>query len=164
MVSHQKVHTKTSSDQTPNKEPKNETKTQLSFKPKESQQPSNLKQKISHQDPGTASKNPRPENIIDPVDNDQFLNDIEKQENKDHAFIEFSQRYAEPWRDDEQLKQLCKTYMSQIKDQEIRGRRTQTYLRYLNDQQGILIDNMETIMKEIYHHQSHAFKINLSFS
>ena len=38
-----------------------------------------------------ASKYPQQENIIDPVDNEQFLNDIEKQENKDKAFIEFSQ-------------------------------------------------------------------------
>ena len=51
--------------------------------------------------------------------------------------------------------------MSQIKDQEIRGRRTRTYLCYLNDQEGILINNMQTLIKEIYHHQSHAFKINL---
>ena len=62
-----------------------------------------------------------------------------------------------------QLKQLYKTHMGQIKDQEIRGQRTRTYLHYLNDQQGTLINNMETIMKEIYHHQSHAFKINMSF-
>ena len=54
--------------------------------------------------------------------------------------------------------------MSQIKDQEIRGRRPRTYLRYLNDQRGTLINNMETVMKEIYYYQSHAFKINLSFS
>ena len=54
--------------------------------------------------------------------------------------------------------------MSQIKDQEIRGRSTRTYLRYLNDQQGNLINNMQTVIKEIYHHQSHTFKINLSFS
>ena len=53
--------------------------------------------------------------------------------------------------------------MSQIKDQEIRGRRTRTYLCYLNDQQGTLINNMQTVIKEIYHHQSHAFKISLSF-
>ena len=55
-------------------------------------------------------------------------------------------------------------HMSQIKNQEIRGRRTRTYLCYLNDQRGALINNMETVMKEIYHHQSHAFKINMSFS
>ena len=54
--------------------------------------------------------------------------------------------------------------MSQIKDQEIRSRRTRTYLGYLNDQQGTFINNMETIIKEIYHLQSHAFKFNLSFS
>ena len=29
---------------------------------------------------------------------------------------------------------------------------------------GTLINNMETVIKEIYHHQSHAFKVNLSFS
>ena len=164
LVSHQKVHTKTSSDQPLNRERKNETKAPPSSKPKETQHPSNLKRKISHQDPVTSSKYPRQENIIDSDDNDQFLNDIEKQENKDHVFIEFSQRYGEPWGNDEQLKQLYKTHMAQIKDQEIRGRRTRTYLHYLNDQQGTFINNMETVMKEIYHHQSHAFKINMSFS
>ena len=168
LVSHQKVHTRTSSDQPLNRKPKNETKAQPSSVkielPNQTQQPPNLKRKIPHQDPVTPSKYPQPENIIDPVDNYQFLNDIEKQENKDHAFIEVSQRYGEPWCDDEQLKQLYKTHMSQIKDQEIRGRRTRTYLRYLSDHQGTLINNMETIIKEIYHHQSHAFKTNLSFS
>ena len=82
----------------------------------------------------------------------------------DHAFIDVSERYGEPWGDDEQLKQFYKAHMGQIKDHEIRGRGTRTYLRYLNDQQGALINNMETVMKEIYPHQSHAFKINMSFS
>ena len=54
--------------------------------------------------------------------------------------------------------------MGQIKDQYIQGHCIRTYMRYLSDQQGALINNMETVMKEIYHHQSHAFKINLSFS
>ena len=54
--------------------------------------------------------------------------------------------------------------MNQIKDQDIQGCRTRTYLCYLNDQQGSLIDSMETLIKEICYHQSHAFKINLSFS
>ena len=164
LISHRKVHTKTSCDQAFNREHKNETKTQPSSKPKESQQPSDLKRKISHRDPIMHFKYPRPENIIDTVDNERFLNDIQKHENQNHAFIEFSQRYGEPWGDDVQLKRLYETHMSQIKDQEIRGRRTRTYLRYLNDRQGTLIDNMETVIKEIYHHQSHAFKINLSFS
>ena len=164
LVSHQKVHTKTSSDQALNGERKNETKAQPSSKPKQTQQSSNLKRKILHQDPVRPSKYSRQENIIDPVDNDQFLNDTQRHENQNHAFIEFSERYGEPWGDDEQLKQLYKTHIEQIKNQEIRGRRTRTYLRYLNDQRGTLIDNIQTVMKEIYHHQSHAFKINLSFS
>ena len=138
LVSHKRVHTKSSSDQAHNRKRKNETKTQLSSNkidlPKGTQQPSNLKRNISHQDPVTPSKYPRQENIIDPVNNEQFLNDIEKQENKDHAFIELSQRCGVPWRDDEQLKQLYKTHMNQLKDQEIRGRCIRTYLRYFNDQ------------------------------
>ena len=164
LVSHQNVHTKTSSDQVTNIEPKNEIKTQLSSKPKESQQPSNLERKISHQESVRPSEYLRQQNVIDPDDNEQFLNDIQKYENQNHAFIEFSERYGEPWGDDKQLKRLYKTHMSQIKDQYIQGCRSRTYLRYLNGQQGTLINNMETIIKEIYHHQSHAFKINLSFS
>ena len=73
LVSHQKVHTKTSSDQALNGERKNEIKAQPSSKPKETQQSSNLKRKILHQDPVRSSKYPRQENIIDPADNDQFL-------------------------------------------------------------------------------------------
>ena len=156
LVSHQKVHAKTSSDHSLNRERKNEAKIQLSSEPKETQQPPNLKRKISHQASVRPSKYPRQENIIDPDNNDQFLNDIEKQENHDQTFIEFSERYGEPWGDDEQLRQLYKTHMGQIKNQYIQGRRTRTYLRYLNDQQGALINNMETVMKEICHHQSHA--------
>ena len=169
LTSHQKVHTKSSSDQALHRKRKNETKPQLSlrksiFPKKLNNLNLNLRRKIPHQDPGTPSKHPRPENIIDPDNNEQFLNDNQKHENQDHTFIEFLLRYGEPWRDDEQLKQLYRTHMNQIKDQEIQGRRTQTYLLYLNDQQGTLINNMKTIIKEICHHQSHAFKINLSFS
>ena len=148
----------------PNIEPKDYTKTHPSSEPEGTQRSSNLKRKISHQESVRHSKYPRPENVIDPDDNEQFFKDIEKHENQNHAFIEFSERYGEPWGDDLQLKQLYKTHMGQIKNQEIRGRCTRTYLRYLNDQRGTLIENMQTVMKEIYHHQSHAFKINLSFS
>ena len=78
LASHQKVHTKTSSDQALNRDRKNETKAQLSSQPKKCQQPSNPKRKISHQDPVRPSKYSQIENIIDPVDNNQFLNHIEK--------------------------------------------------------------------------------------
>ena len=53
--------------------------------------------------------------------------------------------------------------MNQIKDQDIHGHQTRTYLCYLNNQQGSLIDNNEALIKKIYHHQTYAFKINQSF-
>ena len=74
-----------------------------------------------------------------------------------------SQRYGESWCEDKQLKLLHKTHISQIRDQEIQDRHTHTNLRYHNNQQGSLIESVETVIKEIYHNQSHAFKINLSF-
>ena len=43
--------------------------------------------------------------------------------------------------------------MNQINDQDIHCRQTRTYLHYLNGQQGGLTDNIETLIKEIYHHQ-----------
>ena len=87
LVSHQKVHTKTSSDQVTNIEPKDYTKTHPSSEPKGTQRSSNLKRKISHQESVRHSKYPRPENVIDPDHNEQFFKDIEKHENQNHAFI-----------------------------------------------------------------------------
>ena len=116
LIPHQKVHTKTSSDQVTNIELKNYTKTHPSSEPKETQQPPNLKRKISHQESVKPSKYPRKENVIDPDDNEQFFKDIQKHENQNHAFIEFSKRYEEPWGDDLQLKELYKTHMRQIKN------------------------------------------------
>ena len=84
LVSHQKVHV---SDQTLNRKPKAQFSSKKIILPNQAQQQSNLKRKISHQESVTPSKYSRPENIIDPIDNEQFLDDIEKQENKDHAFV-----------------------------------------------------------------------------
>ena len=106
------------------------------------------------------SKHPRIENIIDPGDDERVLKDIEIHEGQ----ADISQRYGEPSLDDEQLNQLYRTHMNQMGDQEIQGRHTRPYLHYLNDQQGSLINNTEIVIKEIYHQQRHAFKINLSFS
>ena len=119
-TSHQTVCT---SDQAINRKRK-ASKGQLSPKrinlPKETQQPTNLKQKITH----TPSKHPRLENIIDPGDDEQFLKDIEIHENQNQARIEMSELSREPWCEDKQLKQLYKTHMNQIKDLDIQGHRT----------------------------------------
>ena len=58
--------------------------------PKETQQSTNLKQKITHEEPVTPSKHPRLENIIDPDNDEQFLKDIEIHESQDQAHIKFS--------------------------------------------------------------------------
>ena len=68
-----------------------------------------------------------------------FLKVIEAHERWDQAHIQFSELYREPWCEVEQLKHLYKTHMYQIKDQDIQD-------------------------FNIYHYQSDAFKINLSFS
>ena len=164
LVSHQKVHTKTSSDQALNREHKNETKAQPSSKPKETQQSSNLKQK-SHIKTQLGLLNIHDRKTL-------FIQWIINNFSKTSKVMKTMTMHSLNFHNDtvnhgammKQLKQLYKTHMGQIKDQEIRGQHTWTYLCYLNDQQGTLINNMETIMKEIYYHQSHAFKINMSFS
>ena len=70
------------------------------------------------------SKDPGLENIIDLGDDKQFLKDIEIHESQDQAHLEFSELYREPWREEEQLKQLYKTHMNQIKDQRSRHSRS----------------------------------------
>ena len=83
LTSHQKVHTKSASDQALNRKRKNETEIQLSPKkinlPKETQHPSNLKCKIAHQDPSSSPTYPRLEKIIDPGNDEQLLKYPEKQ-------------------------------------------------------------------------------------
>ena len=65
LILHQKVHTKTSTDQTLNRKLNlNETKAHPSSEPKETQHPSNLNRKISHQDPVRASKYSRQETLL----------------------------------------------------------------------------------------------------
>ena len=91
-MSHQKAHTQSSSDQSLNKKRKaSEVEAHLSPKKinvsKEFQHWSNLKWKITHQEPPSSPKQLRLDNIIDPDGNEQFLNNIEKHESQDQALI-----------------------------------------------------------------------------
>ena len=79
------------------------------------------------------SKHPQLENIIGPGDNGQFSKDIEIHESQDQAHIKVLELSRELWPEDEQLKQFHEIHMNQIKDQDIRGCRTRTYICYLND-------------------------------
>ena len=55
--------------------------------PIETQHPTNLKWKITHQESVTPSKHPRLENIIDPSVDEEFLNGIEKHQSQDQVLI-----------------------------------------------------------------------------
>ena len=121
-TSHQRVRT---SDLPLNRKWK-ASETQLSPKrinlSKATQQPTNLKWKIIHQESVMPSKHPRLENIIDPGDDEQFSKDIDIHEGQDQAHIEFSELCRELWRKDKQLKQLYKTHINQIKYLDNQGR------------------------------------------
>ena len=98
--------------------------------PKEIQQPTNLKRKITHQEP-VVFQTSTTRKYYNLGDNEQFLKDIEIHKSKDQAHTKFSELYREPrepWLQGEQLKQVHKTHMNQIKDQDIQGHRTRTYL------------------------------------
>ena len=91
-MSDQKTQTESSSDQALNKKRKAfDAEAQLSPEKinvsKKSQQPSNLKRKITHQGPPSSPKQRRLDNIIVPDDNEQFLNDIEKYKGQDGKFF-----------------------------------------------------------------------------
>ena len=49
------------------------------------------------------------------------MKDIETHESQDQAHIELSKLYREPWREFQQMQQLYRTHMYQIKDQYIQG-------------------------------------------
>ena len=51
-----------------------------------------------------------------------------------------------------------------IRDSDQVHRRTRTYNRYLNSEETTLNEAREHAIEEVYCHQNHSFKINLSFS
>ena len=108
LTSHQRVRT---SDLALNKKRKS-SEAQLSPKRinllKETQEPSNLKWKITHQESVTPSKHPRLENIIDPGDVNNFqktLKYMKARTKHTPNFQNYPENYGEKT---EQLKQLTK--------------------------------------------------------
>ena len=62
---------------------------------------------------------------------------------------------------------LCQIYIqnfSRIRDLETLNRRSRTYLRYLNHTNSPLTESIAHAIEDIFHRQTNAFKINLSFS
>ena len=132
-------------------------------------------------------------NIIEPTENEQFLQDTEHQEltdmlntqvglglsqmphtpppssavnNNDPRQQEFERLFQteQPWEGDAQLRDVYFRNSNMIRDSDQVHRRTRTYNRYLNGEETTLNEAMEHAIEQVYRHQIHSFKINLSFS
>ena len=135
--------------------------------------------------PKIARHEPIP-NIIKPIENDEFLSDIEQQEMQDMfepntqvgfgitqvtpADENISQelrqffRDEQPWGTDRNLRQVYVRNFHRIRDSETNHRRSRTPLRYLRHDRAPLIETIAQALENIFRRQSNAFKINLSFS
>ena len=68
------------------------------------------------------------------------------------------------WSGDEQLKRVYHHHFDQIKNQDLHRCRTRTYIRFLDEKRYTLLEAMENVIERGFRRQSHAFKINMSFS
>ena len=55
-------------------------------------------------------------------------------------------------------------HFDQIKNQDLHRRRIRTYNRFLDEKRYTLLEAMENVIEQGFRRQSHAFKINMSFS
>ena len=73
-------------------------------------------------------------------------------------------RDEQPWGSDRNLRQVYVQNFPQICDSETVNRRSRIYLRYLNHSSSPLIETIAHVIEDIFQRQSHALKMNLSFS
>ena len=133
--------------------------------------------------PKIARHEPIP-NIIEPTENDEFLSDIQQQEPTDMFSSQFGYRVTQmtpaddniplelrdffrdelPWGTDLNLRQVYVRNFHPIRDSENNHRHSRTFLRYLRHDHAPLIETIAQALENIFHRQTNAFKINLSFS
>ena len=70
----------------------------------------------------------------------------------------------QPWGTDQNLRQVYVRNFHRIHDTETINRHSKIFLRYLNHSNSPLIETIANVLNKIFHRQTHAFKINLSFS
>ena len=73
-------------------------------------------------------------------------------------------RDEQPWGTDQNLRQIYVQNLPRIPDSETLNCRSRIYLRYLNHTNSPLIETIAQSIEDIFQRQSHAFKMNLSFS
>ena len=70
----------------------------------------------------------------------------------------------QPWGTDQNLCQVYVQNFHRIRDTETINRHSNIFLRYLNHSNSPLIETIANVLNKIFHRQTNAFKINLSFS
>ena len=70
----------------------------------------------------------------------------------------------QPWGTDQNLRQIYVRNFHRIRETETINRHSKIFLRYLNHSNSPLIETIAHILKDIFLHQTNAFKINMSFS
>ena len=73
-------------------------------------------------------------------------------------------RDEQPWGTDRNLRQVYVRNFHRIRDSETHNRRSRIFLRYLRHDRAPLIETIAQALENIFHRQTNAFKINLSFS
>ena len=73
-------------------------------------------------------------------------------------------RDEQPWGTDRNLQQVYVQNFDRIRDSETHNRRSGIFLRYLRHDRAPLIESIAQVLETIFHRQTNAFKINLSFS
>ena len=112
----------------------------------------------------------REPHIIDPPPNDQFPDQNTQQRgfglSPTDVLDEVRQFFhdEQPWGTDQNLRQVYVRNFHRIRDTETYHRRSRIFLRYLHHNRAPLIESITHVLKDIFLHQTNAFKINLSFS
>ena len=132
--------------------------------------------------PKIAHHEPIP-NIIEPTKNDEFLSDIQQQEQTNMFSSQFGYgvtqttpadenipqelrdffRDEQPWGTDLNLRQVYVRNFHRIRDSETNHHHSHTFLRYLHHDRAPLIETIAQALENIFCCQANAFKINLSF-
>ena len=86
-------------------------------------------------------------------------NNDPRQQEFEHFF-----QTEQPWGTDGNLRQVYIQDFQRIHDSETNHHRSRIYLRYLRHDRARLIETIVQALEDIFHRQTNAFKINLSFS
>ena len=121
---------------------------------------SNFPPKVARREPYIT--NPQPDNQVSDQNTQQRGFGLSSTDVPDEIRKFFQEE--QPWGTDQNLRQVYVRNFHRIRDTETYHRRSRIFLRYLNHSSSPLIVTIAHVLKDIFLRQTHAFKINLSFS